>query len=280
MALTSLVPAKWSAYILGSLYEKSVFMGLANAQIKTEISSGSSFKVNVIPKLTAGNYTGTATVGEAASVAYTFNIDQKKYLNTLIRDEDAQQGIVGMDFLANKFTESTIAALADSVDGYLAGAVTNLGKIGSGASPVDATDGTKALTVLRSIKKAMDVANIPTSGRWVVVGPSFAAQILSGASALITQNQGIVTTGQIGSLYGMMVYQSNNITSDTSADEVLIAGYNETLALAHNVTTMEVIRSATAFGNEIRGLYVYGGGSLGHATNDVRGIACYVDTIP
>ena len=84
MALTSLVPQKWASYIIGSLYEQSVFMRLANPQLKAELTSGSSFKVNVIPKLSAGNYAGTITDAEAVSVAYSFNVDQKRYNSILV----------------------------------------------------------------------------------------------------------------------------------------------------------------------------------------------------
>lgn len=279
MALTSIVPAKWSSYILGSLYSKSVLLPLANAQIKSDINIGSSFKVNVIPKLSAQNYSGTISDAEAASVAYSFNVDQKKYNSVLIRDEDAQQGIVDENFLITKFTEAEIESLSSAADAFLAGQYANLGAVGSGASPEDATSGVKALIVLRKIRKAMNQASIPSVGRWIVVGPGFEAQLLEGATAILTQNDAVVRTGYLGSLFGFDIFVSNNIASDTSADEVLIAGYNETMALAHNVTTMEVVRSSTAFGNVVRGLYVFGGGSLGHTTSDVRGIACFVDTI-
>jgi hypothetical protein len=103
--------------------------------------------------------------------------------------------------------------------------------------------------------------------------------LLEGVTSAFTNNNDVVTSGFVGRLYGLDIYMSNDITSDTSADEVLISGFNETLALAHNVTTLEVVRSSTAFGNNVRGLYIFGGGSLGHATTDVRGVATYVDTI-
>lgn len=279
MALTSIVPAKWSSYILGSLYSQSVLLPLANAQIKSDINFGSSFKVNVIPKLSAQNYSGTITDAEAASVAYSFNVDQKKYNSVLIRDEDAQQGIVDENFLITKFTEAEIQSLSSAADAFLASQYTNLGAVGSAVSPEDATTGAKALITLRKIRKAMNDAAIPVSGRWLVVGTGFENQLLDGATALLTQNDAVARTGYIGSLFGFDIFVSNNVASATSADEVLIAGYNETLALAHNVTTMEVVRSSTAFGNVVRGLYVYGGGSLGHTSTDVRGIACFVDTI-
>jgi len=279
MSLATMIPTKWSAYILGSLYKQSVFLPLANSQIKSDISLGNVFKVNVVPKLAAENYAGTATPAEATSASYSFNVDQKKFNAIRIRDEDAQQGIASMDSIVGKFTESVVQSLSDAVDGFMAASVSAMAKIGSGAAPIDATDGTKALSTLRTVKKGLDAANIPSAGRWLVVGPSFAAQLLAGASAILTSNEGVVGNGFVGRIYGMDVYMSNNVISDTSADEVLIAGYNETLALAHNVTTLEVIRDNDSFANIVRGLYVYGGGSLGHATTDVRGIACYVDTI-
>lgn len=278
MALTSMVPEITTKYILGALYKNSVILPLANPQIKAEAAIGDVVNVNTIPKLTAGAYAGAVVDAEAVSAAYSFNIDQSVYNSVLLRDEQVKQSVSNMDALISRFTEAEIASLTDSADGYLAGLYATLKPIGANNAAVDCTDATKAMAALRSVSKAMNQNNIPSTGRWVVVGPTFYDWLLAGAGSLMTQNVEIVTNGMVGRLYGMDIYMSNNIKADGAADEVIIAGYNETFAYAHNVSSIEVLRSGSAFGNVVRALYVYGGLCLGNINTDVRGIALFANT--
>lgn len=276
--LATLIPATTTKYILGSLYDSSVILPLANPQILAQSRIGSTVTVNVIPKLTAGAYSGTKVVAAATSAAYTYNFATKVYNSILIPDDEVGRSVSDMQSMVNKFIEAEIQAFTDAADSALAGMYSHLYQLGSGASPIDCTDATKAMTQLRAVASKMDIANIPANKRWGVVGPTMAAWLKAGAAATITDNRDIVTTGYIGSLYGIKLYQSNNIVADTSADEVCLFGYDETFAFSHMEPVVETARSQVAFGTQVDALYVFGGLDLGHPTSDVRGIALYANT--
>lgn len=281
MSLSTMVPEIWSSYILGGLEKEAVVLPLANPRILADASTGDVVHVNALPKLSASTYVNATgiTYNAASSSDYSFNVNQMKYIAIKISDEEAKRAQTSAEDILARFTRATINGLVDAADGFLATQYSNFKALGSGASPKDATTGTKALSVLLEMKKEMDKASIPSMGRFVVVGPSFANLLLSGTTALSTMNQNILTTGVIGTVYGLEVRMSNNVGSNASADEIIFAGYEDSFGFAHNVSTVEVLRDQDNFGWLVRGLYVFGGRSLGHSSNDIRGVVAYCDTI-
>ena len=112
--------------------------------------------------------------------------------------------------------------------------------------------------------RVMDEAKIPTSGRWIIVGPA-TRRLLSVAAATGYSADAINATslrnGFSGNFAGFSVYtnhgQSQSTASGTTTDDIII-GTDYAVAMAEQIRSAERIRLETTFADAVRGLYVMG----------------------
>jgi len=105
---------------------------------------------------------------------------------------------------------------------------------------------------------------VPEEGRWVVASPDFYEQLSQSSSKLLSVDynagQGSIRNGLVssGKLRGFSMYKSNNLPAVSSATGFLMAGHISAVATAQTITSTEVLRDPTSFGDIVRGLHVYG----------------------
>ena len=120
------------------------------------------------------------------------------------------------------------------------------------------------IDVMARMARLLDQQNIPEEGRWFVANPEFYEQLAQSSSKLLSVDfnagQGSIRNGLVssGKLRGFDMYKSNNIAATTNAAGKCLAGHMSSTATAQTITSTEVLRDPSSFGDIVRGLHVYG----------------------
>ena len=120
------------------------------------------------------------------------------------------------------------------------------------------------IDVMARMARLLDEQNIPEEGRWFVANPEFYEQLAQSSSKLLSVDfnagQGSIRKGLVssGKLRGFDMYKSNNIAATTNAAGKCLAGPMSSTATAQTITSTEVLRDPSSFGDIVRGLHVYG----------------------
>lgn len=180
----------------------------------------------------------------------TLTIDKQKYFAFDVDDVYGQESAI--DFISGQ-TENAGFMLADTLDIYLAKIIKENAsiKLGTSSSSKLYLSGSNGLETLAKITEKMDDAKAPEGERWCVVPNNVARLLTLELAGKLTQNSEVIKNGYIGSLFGLNIYKSNNITE-------ILCGCHSAVTLAQVITETEQIRRQNAFATSIRGLHVYG----------------------
>lgn len=264
MALTNFIPQVWSARLLENLTKNHVYAGIASRTYEGEIAScGDQVKINSIGPITIGTYTKNTdiTAPETLSDAQRIlTIDQAKYFNFQIDDIDAAQA---SPKVMDGAMRAAAYALSDTADTYLAGLYTQADEkncIGTDASPVTFTAPTDAYLYLVKLAVKLDEANVPQNGRWVVVPAWFHALLLLDprfVQAGSTASDRVLRVGEVGEAAGFTILTSNNVQIKEDGYKIM-AGAENTIAYAEQITELEAYRPEKRFADALKGLHLYG----------------------
>jgi P22 coat protein - gene protein 5. len=175
MAITTFIPELWNARLIYALDKAHVAAGLVNRNYEGQITKmGDTVHINSIGAITINSYTKNTDIAAPETLTTTDQelvIDQGKYFNFQVDDVDKAQAAgeiidvamgraaYGLADVADKFLLSTMAAGAD------AGNI-----IGTSAAATALTAANVYENVI-DLRILLDKANVPTSGRFIVVPP-------------------------------------------------------------------------------------------------------------
>ena len=135
------------------------------------------------------------------------------------------------------------------------------------------SDVVSPLTVIARMARTMDVANIDSRGRWLVVDPVFIEMLKDEDSRLLNADfggAGLQNGLLVNNLHGFRIYVSNNLpaagtgagTSGSLAQGtnygVIIGGQEESVASAEQINKVENYRDPDSFADIVRGMHLYG----------------------
>ncbi|MHC1593956.1 MAG: phage major capsid protein [Methanotrichaceae archaeon] len=192
----------------------------------------------------------------------TLVCDQAKSFNFRVGDIDKAQTSVA---LMQSATTDSGYQLSDVADKYIAGVMAAQAgnKIGSDAAPKVFDGETDLLTTeILATKQALDEANVPSEGRWMVL-PPWLTVVLMGENAITSPIwsgiEGVMLNGKLAKLYGFEILQSNNVP-DNGSDALykILAGTSRACTFADSVNEVEAYRPEKFFADALRGLHVYG----------------------
>jgi hypothetical protein len=154
--------------------------------------------------------------------------------------------------------------LADIIDQYLANfytatqAANALGSItvNSATTPTDAYD-----KVLVPLKIKLDLANVPTDGRYVVIRPELHGCLLRDARFIRANEAGTtegLRNGLVGRAAGFDISISNNAPNTTASEYVAQAGRSSAISMAMQINKTEAYRPQSSFADAVKGLTLYG----------------------
>lgn len=264
MSVANFIPEIWSAKLLTSLKKSLVYGGLANRDYEGEISeAGDTVRITNVGRPTIGTYVPnvtTITPETVTTAQRTLLIDQSKYFAFEIDDVDKRQAKDGV--MAESMQEASYA-LRDTADQYLAGLYTGvqaanaLGTVAvAAASPTAAYD-----SVLVPLKVALDDAQVPTEGRWVVIPPWFHGRLLRDDRFIRADASGkpaASINGKVGDAAGFTIHVSSNTPNPAGDDNIVMAGHKMAITYAEQINKVEAYRPESSFADAVKGLHLYG----------------------
>ena len=280
------LPQVYSKKVLNFFRKASVVEAVTNTDYAGEIASfGDTVKIVKEPTITVYQYERGADVTQTkltdqeltlvvdTANAFKFKVDDIESNMSHVNWREAAASSAAYA-LRDAFDEGVIATMfsgtsssgpdhilgTDSATDLAAGTFDGTGNldIGFGSSEHDPVD------VLAHFARLLDDQNIPEEGRWFVAAPDFYEQLSQASSKLMSVDynagngslrNGLVTSGK---LRGFSMYKSNNIASTTNAAGKCIGGHISSTATAQTITSSEVLRDPSSFGDIVRGLHVYG----------------------
>ncbi len=261
MALT-FIPEVWSGVVLSSLKKSLVYAGpgVVNRNYEGEIrNAGDTVRIRSISRPTISSYSKNATLTyeTLTDAQRALIVDQSKSFSFSVDDIDRVQGPGGE--LEEALIESAYG-LADVADQFVAAKYTEA-QSANQLGTVAVTTGALAYTQLRLLKVALDEANVPNEGRYVVVPPWYHGLLLDEDRFVRVDASGTseaLRNGMVGRALGFDVLMSNNAPLVTGDDYAVMAGVPGAISYADQITEVEQLRLQTTFGTGVRGLHVYG----------------------
>lgn len=282
MSIDNFIPEIWSAEILRNLHKNFVYASLCNRNYEGNIQeAGDTVRINAVGPVAVTAYTKNSDMQSppALTDAQTvLSINRADYFNFQIDDVDRAQA---RGNVMNEAMYEAGISLAQSVDAFIAAlytqaaAANNIGT--TAAQKTDLGTAGQAYVYLTQLKRNLDIANVPSMDRWVVVPPWYEALLLQddrfvrygtmdqmqilregviGPTSTLAGNQ----YQMIGRAVGFDVYRSNNVPADPNGTDKyrVVAGHPLAWTYASQLAKVEAYRPQLRFGDAIKGLHLFG----------------------
>lgn len=269
------IPDIWSGKLQVKYYAATCISEITNNDWEGEIKDqGDKVIIRSVPNITIRDYTkGVSLTSEVpSSTPIELNIDKGKYFQVVIDDVDAVQTDVR---LMNAFTDDASEQMKITIEkdvfaniatdvastnkGATAGAISANINLGAAGTAVSITK-TNVIDYVVDMGLVLDEANVPESGRWLLIPSAMAARIkksdLKDASVM-GDSQSALRNGRIGMIDRFTVYSTNNLVPAAGVYNIF-AGVKDGISWASQITKVETLRSTSTFGDIVRGLNVYG----------------------
>lgn len=271
MAVTTFIPELWSARLLYALEKSHVATNLVNRNYEGIIANqGDTVHINSIGAITVKDYTRNSNIADPeilTTADQTLDIDQAKYFNFQVDDVDKAQ--ISGDIIDTAMGRSAYA-LADVSDAFLLKTIANgaasANKIGAKAT-LTALTASNVYENIVKMRTLLDKANVPTTGRTIVVPPEVYALLLLDdrfAKSGSDSGQNALLNGMVGRVAGFDVFMSNNCLSGTDGGSgstpyfVITAQVAAATTYAEQIIKTEAYRMEKRFADAVKGLHVYG----------------------
>jgi hypothetical protein len=266
MAITLFQPEVWSATLLSILEKSLVYAGApcVNRNYEGEISAfGDTVHIDSIADPAISTYTKDTDLASPQALTdaeQLLLIDQAKVFNFAIDDIDLRQTRSGGALMTEAASRAAFG-LRDVTDQYVGGLMKAGAAVGvAGVTTVSVvTDAYDKILVPLSI--ALDVANVPNEGRFVVVPPAFYGKLMLDGRFIKVNESGSATglrNGNVGDAAGFTILKSNNTPAGSTTGRFIIAGSNIATTYAEQISKVEAYRPEKRFGDALKGLHLYG----------------------
>jgi|TARA_R110002033_G_scaffold60347_3_gene110505 hypothetical protein len=254
------IPEVFSKLLQAKFYKKSILPAISNTDYEGEISGqGEKVTIRTVPAVTINNYAGTITTQELTTAKVEMLIDSAKYYSFKIDDVLAAQADINLlEGASSDASEGMRIAVETDV---LAASVTGATTIGSQTTITAAN----ILAQILAMSTDLDELNIPEEGRFIVLNPaqvSLLKQSELRQAYLTGDGTSPLRNGKVGMVDRFNVYQSNMLYKPASGSDAgythVLAGHPKALSFASQFTNTETVRMESTFGDQVRGLKVFG----------------------
>jgi hypothetical protein len=254
--LANFIPEIWSTKLSTILDKKGVMMQCVNRNYEGEIkNAGDSVKIRTFGDITAKNYAGSINYEDLTSPVQTMTINQKKYFAFKVDDVSKAQSNID---IMNGYLSRAKISIDLAKDAYLLSKYTDVPAANqiSGSSLTKDTIYGKFVEVAKALKNANATGN--GQNPWIVVNPTIEALLIQAPEFIHATAVGDTTLkeGSIGRIAGLDVRVCTNLVA-VSGTTYCLAGTNDAITFASQVTETESLRLQNSFDTAIRGLYVY-----------------------
>lgn len=254
------IPEVFSKLLQAKFYSKSILPEISNTDYEGEISGqGDKVTVRTVPAVTINDYSGSITTQELTTAKVEMNIDKAKYYSFKVDDVlSAQADINMLEAASTDASEGMRIAVETDV---LSSAVTGATTIGAQTT----ISSSNILEEILTLSKTLDELNIPEEGRFIVLSPEFISMLKQSElrQAYLTGDAtSPLRNGLVGMVDRFKVFQSNMVYTPASGGDAgythVLAGHPKALSFASQFTNTETVRMESTFGDQVRGLKVYG----------------------
>lgn len=254
------IPEVFSKLLQAKFYSKSILPEISNTDYEGEISGqGDKIVVRTVPAVTINDYAGTITTQELTTAKVEMLIDKAKYYSFKVDDVLAAQADINMlEAASTDASEGMRIAVETDV---LSSAVTGATTIGAQTTITSSN----ILEEILTLSKTLDELNIPEEGRFIVLSPEFISMLKQSElrQAYLTGDAtSPLRNGLVGMVDRFKVFQSNMVYTPGSGADAgythVLAGHPKALSFASQFTNTETVRMESTFGDQVRGLKVYG----------------------
>jgi len=263
--LHNFVPEYWSKKLGPRLHDAGVMAKCVNRNYEGEIKqAGDTVKINFVDTIAVNSYGSDSLTYETPKTKQVqLEIDQKKYFAFAVDDISKVQSNVE---LTNKYIAEAKKAIELVQDTFLLSKRADVDS-GNVISPVTASssniyDFFVSLKIALRNANAINQAGKTANGKlpWAVINPAVEKLIILSdeyRNRSTTQTDKLIREGSIFEYAGFDIMSATNLKAADGSVEVL-AGVDEAITFASQITKIECIRDKDRFQDLVRGLYVYG----------------------
>lgn len=260
-AYSAFIPEVWSAKLISTLQKSCVMLQCINRNYEGDIkNAGDTVNIIVPGDVSVSTFTGeTLTYSELAPSNKQLVIDQRKLFAFKINDVALAQSNTD---IMEAHMENAKKAIEIAQDTFLLGKQVDVPTANIiGATTAVALTAENIYSQFVSLAKKLKNANALSNGQkpWVVINPDIEAVLLQ--SSQFTSGYQLadetLREGSIGRIAGMDVLVSTNLSAADGKISVL-AGTNDAITFASQLSKIESIRDTQTFSDLVRGLYLYG----------------------
>lgn len=271
-------PKLWSAKTVLKLYDATVLTEISNTDYEGEIKDmGDTVVITTVPDITINTYyKGKKLTNESPESApvelvidkgfdYAFKLNDldklqsKPNLMEQWTTNAAENMKIKIDtnVLANIYTD-----VASTNKGATAGRKSASFNLGTSGSAVQLTKA-NVLEYIIDCESVLDEANVPESGRWMVI-PAWMSNLIQKSdlkdASLSGDGTSIMRNGRLGMIGNFTLYRSNNVAtaSDTGTKYHVPFGHKMGFTFATQLVKNRVIELQDDFAHAAQGLNVYG----------------------
>ncbi len=261
-AYSAFIPEIWSQKLNNILEKECVMLQCVNRNWEGEIrNQGDKVKI-ITPAEVSISTLGTDAISysELEPTSMDLVIDQKKFFAFKINDVAQVQA--NSDIM-EAHLKNAKKAIEEVQDAYLLSQHANVAEaniVGSDTTPITLDKGT---IYSQFVKLALCLKNSDAVSAgvrpWVIINPTIESYLLQSTEFIGAHNVADETLreGAIGRIAGMDVLVSTNLT-DVSGKYYVLAGTNEAITFASQLSKIESLRDKDSFSDLVRGLYLYG----------------------
>lgn len=272
-----IIPEVWSLSLNKKLDKSGVGMKIVNKIFEKDVKDfGDTVHIGELGDITVSDYTEDTSTGgvnyqRVDATSQVLKLDQTKAFGMFLSDITKKQS--NIKDLQSKFEARAKTAIDLVKDTYILSAFAQIPSENKKADvALTPENAYKALVWLAKTLKNNNAiqmkndkvfkSNQAATGEampYVVVNPDVEAILLQSPDFIHATNAGdrVLREGSIGSIAGLDVLVSTNLPT-TGGKVNIMAGINEAIAYAGNISKIETMRDDKYFGDNVRGLYVYG----------------------
>ena len=265
MSVATFIPELWSARLLQGLEKSHVATNLVNRDYEGQIrNQGDKVNINTLSDVAIKTYTPNSDIASPDDLTTTkqqLEITEADYFNIQLDDVDRVQAAgelmdTAMRNVAYKMNDRTDSFIL----GKIASGVDSGNIIGTTESPIQVTKNNIYESIIE-MRTKLDKANVPTSGRTIIIPPEIYALLLQDerfvkSDAVAGQN--VLVNGLVGRVAGFDVFESNNVVYDTNNKFWKVTAQVRTATtFAEQIVKTEAYRMEKRFSDAVKGLHVY-----------------------
>lgn len=259
---SAFIPEVWSQKLNTFLNKRCVMLQCVNRNWEGEIKNqGDCVKIITPAPVSISTMDSSAiTYSELTPTETDLVIDQKKFFAFKINDiaqAQANQNIMNIHLEGAK---NSIEGVQDSYILSQHAYVDSANIVGTEESAITLDKSTvyeNFVNLALKLKKSDALSN--NQKPWVVINPDIESYLLQSPEFISAYNVADETLreGAIGRIAGMDVLVSTNL-SDVNGKFYILAGTNEAITFASQLSKIESLRDRDSFSDLVRGLYLYG----------------------